>query len=365
MRLPFPQPGSSSPDLLLAWLKTEAPDALNALWAQADAVRREQVGDSVHFRGLIEISNRCERLCAYCGLRRPNRALPRYRMTLLEILESARLAVEIGCGTVVLQSGEDFSWTREEISEIIREIRSNFPVALTLSLGERTPEDLEAWRKAGADRYLLRFETSNRALLNWIHPPSRRQSFDRFDLLRHLKRLGYQVGSGVMVGLPGQRLADLAQDLRLFEEFDLDMVGIGPFIPHPDTPLGASGLDANLSTDLVDPSGTALKALALTRLLLPHAHLPSTTALEVADPGQGRILGLTRGANVVMPNVTPAAYRRAYDIYPGKTAQRDDPRDLLAALCAKLHSIGRTPGKGRGDARPRPAGPSTARQECA
>ena len=185
---------------ILAWLREENPDRLNTLWAWANETRHLHVGDSIHLRGLVEISSRCIRQCAYCGLRVGNRSLTRYRMSPDEILVSARQAVAYGYGTVVLQAGEDFGLSCEWVAEVVRQIKHQTPLAVTLSLGERTAAELDAWREAGADRYLLRFETSDPALFELIHPSLEQHQAGRLGLLRQLKQLGYEVGSGIMIG---------------------------------------------------------------------------------------------------------------------------------------------------------------------
>ena len=223
---------------VLDWLTETDAAALAALWLRADDVRRRHVGDAVHLRGLVEFSNHCARQCGYCGIRAGNTAVRRYRMSTEEILGCARLARRLGYGTVVLQSGEDPGTTRAWLAGTVRRIKDETGLAVTLSAGERSEADLRAWHAAGADRYLLRFETSNPELFRRIHPPRRGRRSDRIALLRRLRDLGYEVGSGAMIGLPGQTFADLARDLALFRELDLDMIGVGPFLPHPATPMG-------------------------------------------------------------------------------------------------------------------------------
>jgi biotin synthase len=303
----------------------------------------------VHLRGLIEVSNHCARSCHYCGLAVTNAGLTRYRLSADEILACARQAVEFGYGTVVMQAGEDYGIGREWMAEVISHITAQTPLAVTLSLGERADTDLAAWRQAGADRYLLRFETSNRALYDRIHPPLHGQAVsDRPAILRRLRELGYEVGSGVMIGIPGQTYDDLADDIDLFARLDLEMIGVGPYIAHPDTPLGRSpesaGPEQAPNTELM-----TYKMIALTRLACPDANIPSTTALATINPAQGRELGLRRGANVVMPNITPVGYRPQYEIYPGKACIQESAGDCQRCLEGRILSIGRTIGSGRGD----------------
>lgn len=344
--------GLRTPDLL-AWLRETDEARLEALWTWADRVRHENVGDAVHLRGLIEVSNHCVRQCGYCGIRAGNRTVERYRMTADEVLECARMASALGYGTVVMQAGEDYGLTQAWVADVVRRIKGETGLAVTLSLGERPVADLAAWREAGADRYLMRFETSDAALYARIHPPRHGQTDDRWTLLKVLADLGYEVGSGIMVGIPGQTWDTLAADIETFRDLDLDMIGIGPFIPHPETPLGQAG-DGPESSGTPAPGQvpsdelTVLKAVALTRIVRPDANLPSTTALATIDQRQGRELGLMRGANVVMPNLTPVRYRAKYEIYPGKACIGETAEQCAFCLAGRIRSIGRTIGTGPG-----------------
>lgn len=325
---------------------------LEALWRAADECRRLNVGDEVHLRGLVEISNYCVRRCGYCGISSANRKLQRYRLTAEQILECAADAVRLGYGTVVLQAGEDAALTAEAMSEVIRQIKRRTPLAVTLSLGERSAEELQMMREAGADRYLLRFETSNRQLFERIHPPAAGQeSCDRIAMLGVLRELGYEVGSGVMIGIPGQTWDDLARDIELFAELDLDMIGVGPYLPHPDTELAARADELAAAKDEQVPNSElmAYKVVALTRLVCPRTNIPSTTALATLNQESGRQLGLQRGANVIMPNLTPPELRRLYEIYPAKSCLAESPATFDAALKAAIAGIGRRVGRGRGD----------------
>ncbi len=339
----------SKPEIL-AWLRETNPERLAELWQRADETRRRHVGDAVYLRGLMEISNFCARQCAYCGLRAGNTQLARYRMLAGEILAAARQAVKFGYGTVVLQSGEDYGLTTRWLADLIRQIKRETPLAVTLSFGERSDRDLAAWRAAGADRYLLRFETSDRQLFNEIHPPLGQRKCDRLAILRRLKKLGYEAGSGIMVGLPGQTYASVANDLELFRELDLDMIGIGPFIPHPGTPLG-SGFQVFPPVNGEQTPNTELmvyKAIALTRLIRPDANIPATTALATINKKNGRELGLQRGANVIMPNLTPLKYRRLYEIYPAKACITETEVQCHGCLNLRVQGIGRPLGQGPG-----------------
>ena len=337
---------------LTHWLREDPPAApaqLEELWRLADLTRSEHVGDAVHLRGLIEISNHCSRRCAYCGLRAPNGRVRRYRMTADEILDCARLAVGFGYGTIVLQGGEDDALTGEWIAEVIRLIRSDphtAKLAVTLSLGERNEEDLALWKAAGADRYLLRFETSNRQLFDSIHPPRDGETSDRFAILDTLRRLGYETGSGVMVGLPGQTIEDLADDIEMFAKLDLDMIGLGPFLPHPDTPM--STMPPAPRDQVPNSAEMTYKVLALARIACPAANIPSTTALGALCDG-GHEAALRRGTNVIMPNLTPATYRDCYEIYPAKARSREAAEQYDAEIHRQIAAVNRTVGRGRGD----------------
>jgi biotin synthase len=332
---------------ILGWLRETNSHALERLFAQADETRHAHVGDAVHLRGLIEISSYCVRQCHYCGLRAA-RSVPRYRMTREEILACAHKAVQLGFGTAVLQAGEDFGIQAEWLAEVIRTIKAETRLAVTLSLGERLPEELRLWREAGADRYLLRFETSDPALYAAIHPRRGAAPSDRVAMLRELRDLGYEIGSGVMVGIPGQTFEMLARDIELFEELDLDMVGIGPFLAHPDTPLGAEPGCGAGSDQVPSSEWMVLKTVALTRLVCPEANLPSTTALATINTVDGREHGLESGANVFMPVLTPAPYRQMYEIYPGKACVDEDATQCNSCLRQRIERLGRYVGRGPG-----------------
>ncbi|MBR1424719.1 [bacterium] len=299
------------------------------IFSLADKIRRENVGDAVHLRGLIEFSNICKSNCKYCGLRNQNTNIDRYRILKDEILDYAKHAVDMGYKTLVLQSGEDSYYSTDRMVEIIKEIKK-LDVALTLSIGERSFEDYRAFKTAGVDRYLIRIETTDRELYKKLHP---NMDYDnRLRCLKDLKTLGYEVGTGCLVGLPDQTMESLADDILFFKEINADMVGIGPFIPHPDTPLK----DAQTGSFTL-----ALKVMALTRILLPDINIPATTAMETLNPN-GRILALQSGANVVMPNVTTTEYRSKYEIYPNKICINENPDKCHNCISAKINSIGRT-----------------------
>ena len=336
---------------IMEWLREEDEVRVNALFEEADRVRRENVGDAVHLRGLIEVSNICCRQCAYCGIRADNRSLERYRLNREEILACARDAVRFGYGTIVMQAGEDYGIERTWMADTIRAIKEETGRAVTLSLGERPEEDLVAWREAGADRYLLRFETSDPVLFALIHPPAPgKAAQDRISFLRRLQQIGFETGSGVMVGIPGQTYASLAHDIAMFADLDLDMIGVGPYLPHPNTPLGAGAIETSVNPHEQVPNTEAMtyRAVALTRLARPDANIPSTTALSTLNTSQGRQLGLLRGANIVMPNLTPAKYRALYEIYPAKSCIIEASDAFHEKLKQQIESIGRTIGAGPG-----------------
>lgn len=305
------------------------------VYARADEVRQAALGSDVHLRGLIEFSNICRNDCMYCGIRRGNTKVNRYRMSEEELVETARHAVDIGFRTIVLQSGEDLYFDRERMCRIIDAIKC-MDVALTLSVGERDYKDYQAWREAGADRYLLRIETTDVDLYHRLNPGMSWQR--RHECLLMIKELGYELGSGIMVGQPGQTIESIADDLLYLKDIEVDMAGIGPFIPHPDTPLAN---EAGGTLEL------AMRTMAVMRLLMPDINIPATTAMETLHP-QGRIMALQAGANVVMPNVTEGEYRRLYELYPGKICVNDTPVHCRSCIGLKIQSIGRTIGQGRG-----------------
>lgn len=360
----------STPEIA-AWLRETDAERLQTLWDAADQIRRERVGDAVWLRGLVEISNRCSRNCLYCGVR-AERRVERYRMTQAEILECAKFAKKNGLATLVLQAGEDRTLDAGFVVETVRAIRDDFGLTITLSLGERTDSELVRWKEAGARRYLTRFETSNPALYRALHPTTEGTgATERIDFLKRLREIGYEVGSGVMIGIPGQTFDDLARDLALFRELDLDMIGSGPFLPHSETPLGALEIrDGYWETSSFQSENAAasrftfrystsndqvpntndltFKVVALSRILCPDANIPSTTAVATLDGSGGRKSALSRGANVIMPNLTPTKYRRLYEIYPNKAATFEDAETTLQTALRQIAEIGRFPGVGAG-----------------
>ncbi|MGH4050261.1 MAG: [FeFe] hydrogenase H-cluster radical SAM maturase HydE [Clostridium sp.] len=304
-------------------------DINQELFNAADEVRKKYVSDDVHLRGLIEFTNICKNNCLYCGLRRDNTNLVKYRLTEEQILDFATKAKSYGYKTIVLQGGEDDYYTKEKMIKIIKGIKA-LDLALTLSIGEKTYEEYKAFRNAGADRYLLRIETTDKKLYEDLDPGMSHEN--RLNCLKNLKELGYEVGTGAMVGLPSQTIESYADDILYFKEINADMLGIGPFIPNDDTPLAKSkGRELTM----------ALKVMAITRLILPDINIPATTAMESINKN-GRLMALQSGANVVMPNVTEGEYRKHYALYPGKICTGDTPSHCRGCITGKISSIGRT-----------------------
>ena len=304
----------------------------------ADRVRRATVGDEVHLRGLIEFSSYCRQNCLYCGLRRDNEKAQRYRLSPDEIIALAEKAKAAGYPTVVMQSGEDAWFTAERLAGIVRGVK-RLGLTATLSVGERTTEEYRVLREAGADRFLLRIETTDREIYERLDPG---MSFEnRLRCLEDLKRLGYEVGTGCLVGLPGQTTDSLARDILFFQRIDADMVGIGPLVPNGDTPLGSER-----------PGDMRLvrRMVSAIRLLLPEANIPATTAMETLRPG-ARDLMLRSGANVMMPNVTEGEARQKYALYPGKACVADTPEQCRSCMEGRIRAMGRTVGTGAGGRR--------------
>lgn len=310
-------------------------DADQELFKAADRVRKKYVGDEVHLRGLIEFSNICANNCLYCGIRALNRDVKRYKLSKEEILSLARSAKKYGYMTLVMQSGECSVYEDDEFCEILSEIKS-MDFAITLSIGEKSPEQYAMYKKAGADRFLLRIETTDPELYQKMHPNMSLEN--RMASLRYLKAAGYETGTGNLVGLPGQTDSSIAKDILFFSELGADMIGLGPFIPSPGTPLALS------------KGGTfikALKVMALTRLLIPDANIPATTAMETLQPS-GRMIALASGANVIMPNVTDESHKVEYNLYPGKPALHESALKCRDDICKKLLGIGRPVSKDYG-----------------
>lgn len=314
--------------------------AREVLYSYALKTKQAYYGDKVYMRGLIEFSNICRQDCLYCGIRASNAKVERYRLTLEEILACCDQGYKLGYRTFVLQSGEDLWYTDEILVDLLSAIRKRYPeAAITLSIGERRTETYQRLFASGADRFLMRHETASKELYEKLHPTMLFE--DRRACLSALKDLGYQVGAGFMVGLPGQTSDDLAQDLRYLMELRPDMIGIGPFIPHSETPLRA------------EKGGTiedTLLMVALARLLIPDSLIPATTALGTLHP-QGRELALKAGANVVMPIITPMSVRKQYELYENKICGDDHPEDCRYCIERRIQAAGFDVDLGRGDSR--------------
>ena len=313
---------------LKALLEHQGPDEV--LFQAADETRREIYGDEVYIRGLIEFTNYCRNNCYYCGIRRDNKNAERYRLSQEEILDCCEEGYALGFRTFVLQGGEDPYYTDARICAIVTEIRRRFPdCAITLSIGEKTRESYQAFFDAGANRYLLRHETASEPHYRSLHPDGMQLS-NRKRCLYDLKEIGYQVGSGFMVGSPGQTTECIIQDLRFLQDLQPDMIGIGPYITHPDPPFAAC------------PSGSVdltLRLVAVLRLVFPYALLPATTALGTLHP-LGRELGLKAGANVVMPNLSPVSVRKLYELYENKICTGEEAAQCRGCLERRVDSAG-------------------------
>ena len=296
----------------------------------AGKVRQEIYGNRIFIRGLIEFTNYCKNDCYYCGIRKSNQKAVRYRLTEEEILSCCKEGYELGFRTFVLQGGEDGFFTEEKLVRLIQKIRKEYPdCAITLSVGEKTKDEYQRLREAGADRYLLRHETADPDHYRLLHP-QRLSLACRKECLFALKSLGFQTGAGFMVGSPGQTPETLAEDFLFLKELNPEMVGIGPFIAHKDTPFGDRQNGSMEDT---------LFYLALIRLLLPNSLLPATTALGTIHP-KGRELGILSGANVVMPNLSPPSVRKKYMLYNGKLSDGDEAAECVDHLKKRMEAIG-------------------------
>lgn len=342
------RPQALSRDEVIQLLEAKNPEPI---YAAALEVKRRTIGRRVSIRGLLEIGNVCRKNCFYCGIRRGNEAVHRYRLETGEILAAARWAYEAGYGNLVIQSGEIASEENATyIEEILRKIRefAGDEYGITLSLGEQDEATYQRWRNAGAHRYLLRIETSNPELYASLHPVDHSWE-ERRDCLRALRRCGYQVGTGIMCGLPGQTAADLADDISFFVTEDIDMIGMGPYIPHPATPLGA-GVEWT-PAKAEERLEAGLRMIAVARLVLHDVNIASATALQALSP-DGRERGLLAGANVIMPNITDATYRADYQLYPGKPCIGESAALCRGCIDRRVKSIGEAIAWGeRGDSR--------------
>lgn len=311
------------------------------LFSRARRLAQQYYGNKVYTRGLIEFSNYCRNDCLYCGIRKGNKAVQRYHLTQEEIMECCREGYRLDFRTFVLQGGEDLSYSTEEFVDIIKGIKMKYPdCAVTLSIGERSKEEYKEYFKAGADRFLLRHETADQDHYGRLHPPGMTAAV-RKQCLMDLKEIGYQTGAGMMVGSPWQTVENLADDLLFLKELMPHMIGMGPFIPHKDTPLGNF------------PSGSlelTLFLLGVLRLMFPYALIPATTALGTIDP-QGRERGILAGANVVMPNLSPISVRRKYMLYDNKISTGDEAAESRRNLNERMRAIGYELSSDRGDCR--------------
>ena len=322
---------------LIRMIACEGPDERKKLYDSAYGIKLHQLGKLVYFRGIIEFSNICTKNCYYCGIRRENIAFNRFSMTKDEILECAQLAHDYRYGSIVLQAGErndpDFVDFTEDIIRQIKQM-SNNELGITLSLGEQDPETYNRWFEAGAHRYLIRIETSNRVLYHSLHPED--HDFDRrLACISKLREIGYQVGTGVMIGLPGQTVEDLADDILFFRKLDVDMIGMGPYIVHHDTPLANRSLEFDPERQL----RLGLNMIAATRIALEDVNIAATTALQALDP-RGRELGLKAGANIIMPNITHTRYRSSYQLYDNKPCLDENAGLCRACLSHRIAGIG-------------------------
>lgn len=317
----------------------EDKETIEYLASKAREVRESIYGKEVYLRGLIEFTNYCKNDCLYCGIRRSNKNAERYRLTEEEILSCCEVGYKLGFRTFVLQGGEDAYFNDDVLVPLIKEIKEKYPdCALTLSVGEREKDSYQKLFDAGADRYLLRHETADKEHYESLHPAE--LSFEhRMQCLWDLKEIGYQVGCGMMIGSPNQTVKHLIKDLRFLQEFKPEMVGIGPFIPHHDTPF------ADRETGSVD---ITLKLLSIIRIMLPEVLLPATTALGTAD-GLGREKGILAGANVVMPNLSPTDVRGKYLLYDNKICTGDEAAECIRCMTLRVQKVGYEVVKKRGD----------------
>ncbi len=331
--------GNLSDAALLQLLGTHTAADEELLFSLAREKREAFYGKEIYLRGLIEFSNFCRNDCRYCGIRRSNANAERYRLSREEILDCCTQGYALGFRTFVLQSGEDLSYSTKDICSIVSDIRSRFPdCAVTLSIGEKSRAEYQAYYDAGAERYLLRHETADSAHYRHLHP-SELSLENRIRCLYDLKEIGYQVGCGMMVGAPGQTKACLLADFRFMQELQPEMIGIGPFIPHHETPFRH------------EASGTVTETLwllGLLRLFFPYALLPATTALGTLDP-MGREKGVLAGANVVMPNLSPRGVRKKYLLYDGKICTGDEAAECCRCMSLRMERIGYRVVEKRGD----------------
>jgi len=336
----------------LLYLLNSADKERLSLFEKAKEVKAAFVGKKVYFRGLIEYSNYCKKNCYYCGIRAGNSRYIRYRMTDVEVLEAVDYAYKNDYASIVIQSGEQTNKAFiARIESLLKRIhgQTNGKIHVTLSLGEQSEATYRRWFEAGAHRYLLRIEVSNPSLYLKLHPNNLSHDYNhRLEALRTLRKTGYQVGTGVMIGLPFQTLSDLADDLLFFREFDIDMAGMGPYIEHADTPLYQY---RNELLPLKSRFDLSLKMVAILRIMMKNINIAATTAMQTIDP-HGREKALMVGANVIMPNLTPVKYRQDYLLYENKPCLDEEAEECKSCLEARIHMAGDTIGYGEwGDSR--------------
>lgn len=326
-------------DDIVFLLELNQPQDVQMLYSFADRIRRDFAGDEILIRGIIEFSSYCRNACAYCGLNRNNKKLRRYRLSRKQIFDCVETLTNTGIKTVVLQSGEDNELDVCEFAELIADIKSRYDMAVTLSVGEWSRKDYKLWKQAGADRYLLKIETSNRELYRKLHPD---MSYDnRLRCLEGIKELNYQTGCGCIVGLPGQNVEDIAEDILFFRRWDFDMLGIGPLVPHYNTAL---------ANEAHGDIALTLKTLAVARIVSKRAHLPANTALQTIGGESALRTALSVGANVVMPNFTIPSLKKLYEIYPNKKCVFESPEQTIVNVSSIASDIDRQVQWSRGDA---------------
>lgn len=332
---------------LVYLLSTKEDKNKHALYRKANQVKKLHCGNVVYLRGLIELSNVCRKDCNYCGIRKSNEKVERYTLKDEDVTDMAMYAWRRDFGSIVIQSGErtDKAFI-DGLANLIKSIREKTDklLGITLSCGEQSIETYQNWFDAGAHRYLLRVETTSEELFRKIHPDNEFHRFeDRFRALENLKKAGFQAGTGVMIGLPGQTIENLADDLLFFKSFDVDMIGMGPYIPHSDTPMGKWNSPLLKPAERLDLS---LKMIALARIMLKDINIASSTAMQALDP-DGRIKAILAGANVFMPNMTPKIFADNYYLYEGKPAVRDNAIEIVKELEKSLKGLGEVIGYGK------------------
>lgn len=333
-------------DELIRIIKAEGEEKTK-LFEESAKIKKQYVGNVVYFRGLIEFSNICGKNCNYCGIRKDNKNINRYNLTDIEIIEAARFAYENNYGSVVLQSGElESKQNTNRIATLVKEIKrtSDNKLGITLSVGEQTEDTYKKWFDLGAHRYLLRIESSNEELYNKLHPNNEKHCFKRrMECLQSLQKIGYQTGTGIMIGLPFQTYEHLADDLLFMQNFNIDMVGMGPYIEHHDTPLlqyKDSLMPLKTRFDLT------LKMIAILRVMMKDINIAAATALQAIDP-VGREKAIKIGANIIMPNITPGQYRDDYKLYENKPCTTDDADDCKNCMNVRIGLTDNTIGYGK------------------